>query len=681
MLNKETQDLIALKVQADRAYYNSDQVIMSDAEYDSIKEKLRSTLLDPQDVMTVGMLPEAGLTTVTHKTPMLSLRVDRNRDEKGAIDFDARVSKAIGKIAIGKRHYVLEHKADGMAVCLRYINGILSQASTRGDGVNGEDITANILLVKSIPKTIDVYRYGNDIELCGEIVCFKTDFTAYNIDCLRQDKSVAASQRSLAVRLIRTRNLTDEVVKYLEKLNFYLYTVPDNEGIIGKQCFHSDRLKFSEFSNLIVSTGDSIEALNDQINFMLRHKPSQQIDCDGLVLKVDHTNAQKALGSTAEYPNWAVVFKYPAVSDASKILDVEYNVGRTGVISATAILSPVSLRGSVVERVNLAYGSNTFDNLGLEIGMEVDICLAGDVIPKIHGVRSRPSGSYKRYTYPTNCHCCGAPLARSKGIGLVYCNNGFDCDEKALSILKYFVSKKGLNIKGLSDSGVELLFNRSDVRTYVDFFNLSLSLLTGLFGQKNGTTIYDSIQEAKECTPQSLLSALSIPSLSATLADYSDQSIFATGKINCFKGLKEFLTCFKNGSPLPFFTKINYNRIKMFLSEPNVTAALEELAEVSDSNLPPLLPFNGKTFLLVGDFEFSTKEELEEVLTLAGGIVIEDTPSIGQHITYIVHGVRTRPSLLKYLKNNYKDSIILAENTKEADLFEAFGITVPEDWE
>lgn len=675
MLNKETQDLIALKVQADRAYYNSDQAIMSDVEYDSIKEKLRSTLLDPQDVMTVGMLPEAGLTTVTHKTPMLSLRVDRNRDEKGAIDFDARVSKAIGKIAIGKRHYVLEHKADGMAVCLRYINGILSQASTRGDGVNGEDITANILLVKSIPKTIDVYRYGNDIELCGEIVCFKTDFTAYNIDCLRQDKPMAASQRSLAVRLIRTRNLTDEVVKYLKKLNFYLYTVPDNEGIIGKQCFHSDRLKFSEFSNLIVSTGDSIETLNDQINFMLRHKPSQQIDCDGLVLKVDHTNAQKALGSTAEYPNWAVVFKYPAVSDASKILDVEYNVGRTGVISATAILSPVSLRGSVVERVNLAYGSNTFDNLGLEIGMEVDICLAGDVIPKIHGVRSRPSGSYKRYTYPTNCHCCGAPLARSKGIGLVYCNNGFNCNEKALSILKYFVSKKGLNIKGLSDSGVELLFDRSDVRTYADFFNLCLSLLVSLFGQNNGTTIYNSIQEAKECNVHTLLCALSIPGLSTSLADYTDLNF------NGFKGLKEFLSCFKDGSSLPFFTKINFNRIKMYLSEPNVMPALEELAEVSNSDLPPMLPFNGKTFLLVGDFEFSTKEELEEILTLAGGIVLHGTPSISERITYIVHGVRTRPSLLKYLKNNYKDSIILAENTKEADLFEAFGITVPEDWE
>lgn len=675
MLNKETQDLIALKVQADRAYYNSDQAIMSDAEYDSIKEKLRSTLLDPQDVMTVGMLPEAGLSTVTHKTPMLSLRVDRNRDEKGAIDFDARVTKAIGKIAIGKRHYVLEHKADGMAVCLRYINGILSQASTRGDGINGEDITANILLVKSIPKTIDVYRYGNDIELCGEIVCFKTDFTAYNMDCLRQDKPVAASQRSLAVRLIRTRNLTDEVVKYLEKLNFYLYTVPDNEGIIGKQCFHSDRLKFAEFSNLIVTTGDSIESLNDQINFMLRHKPSQQIDCDGLVLKVDHTNAQKALGSTSEYPNWAVVFKYPAVSDASRILDVEYNVGRTGVISATAILSPVSLRGSIVERVNLAYGSNTFDSLGLEIGMEVDICLAGDVIPKIHGVRSRPSGSYKRYTYPTNCHCCGAPLARSKGIGLVYCNNGFNCNEKALSILKYFVSKKGLNIKGLSDSGVELLFNRSDVRTYADFFNLSLSLLVSLFGQSNGTTIYNSIQEAKGCNVHTLLCALSIPGLSTSLADYTDLSF------NGFKGLKEFLSCFKDGSSLPFFTKTNLNRIKMYLSEPNVMTALEELAEVSNSDLPPMLPFNGKTFLLVGDFEFSTKEELEEILTLAGGIVLHGTPSIGEHITYIVHGIKTRPSLLKYLKSNYKDSIILAENTKEADLFEAFGITVPEDWE
>lgn len=119
----------------------------------------------------------------------------------------------------------------------------------------------------------------------------------------------------------------------------------------------------------------------------------------------------------------------------------------------------------------------------------------------------------------------------------------------------------------------------------------------------------------------------------------------------------------------------------MYLSEPNVMTALEELAEVSNSDLPPMLPFNGKTFLLVGDFEFSTKEELEEILTLAGGIVLHGTPSISERITYIVHGIKTRPSLLKYLKSNYKDSIILAENTKEADLFEAFGITVPEDWE
>lgn len=680
-MNKETQDLIALKVQADRAYYNSDQAIMSDAEYDAIKEKIRGTLLDPQDVMSVGMTPEPGLETVVHKTPMLSLRVDHNKDGNGVFDFDKRVSKALGYPPLVNRHYVLEHKADGMAICLRYIDGGLTKASTRGDGVNGEDITANVMFIKSIPKTIDVAKYGKDIELCGEITCLKTDFTSYNLACLRKDKSVAASQRSLAVRLIRTRNLTDEVIEYLEKLSFYLYSVPDNEGSIGRHACHSDRLKQSEFNNLIVTVSESLKELNDQINFMLSHKPSQQIDCDGLVLKVDLVLTQQTLGSTSEYPNWAVVYKYPATSDATTVLGVEYNVGRTGVISATAVLSPVALRGSTIERVNLAYGSNTFDNLGFEVGMEVDICLAGDVIPKIHGVRSRPSGSYKRYTYPTNCHCCGAPLARSKGIGLVYCNNGFDCDEKALSILKYFVSKKGLNIKGLSDSGVDLLFRRSDVRTYVDFFNLSLSLLTGLFGQKNGTSIYDSIQEAKDCTPQTLLSALSIPSLSATLADYSDQSIFATEKINCFKGLKEFLTCFKNGAPLPFFTKINYNRIKMFLSEPNVTAALEELAEVSDSNTPPLLPFNGKTFLLVGDFEFSTKEELEEVLTLAGGIVIEGTPSIGQHITYIVHGVKTRPSLLKYLKSNYKDSIILAENTKEVDLFEAFGITVPEDWE
>lgn len=674
-MNKDLEDSIALKVKADRAYYNSDQPIMSDAEYDTLKENLRNRLLDPADAMQVGIVPELGLDTVSHKTPMLSLRVDRNRDDNGVFDFDKRISKALNSTSTVDRSYVLEHKADGMAICLRYIDGSLFKASTRGDGVNGEDITANVMLINSIPKSIDVAKYGKDIELCGEITCLKTDFMSYNIQCLRQDKIVAASQRSLAVRLIRTRKLTDDTITYLSKLSFYLYSVPDNEGTIGEYSFHSDRLKQSEFNNLIISVSNSLKELNDQVNFMLRHKPSQQIDCDGLVLKVDQVLTQKIIGSTSEYPNWAVVFKYPAVSDSTKIIDVEYNVGRTGVISATAILNPINLRGSTVERVNLAYGSNTFDNLGLEVGMEVDVCLAGDVIPKIHSVRSRPSGSYKRYVYPTNCHCCGSPLTRSKGIGLVYCNNGFSCDEKALSILKYFVSKKGLNIKGLSDSGVELLFKRSDVRTYADFFKLNHSFLTSLFGTKNGATIYDNLQLAKQSNVQTLMNALSIPGLNASMNDLQ------VTEINGFSGLKEFLSCFKNEETLPHFNNIHFHRVKMFLSEPNVMIALEELSEVSDDSTVPLLPFNGKTFLLVGDFEFSTKEELEEVLTLAGGIVIQGTPSIGQQITYIVHGVKTRPSLLKYLKSNYRDSIILAENTKEADLFEAFGLTVPDDWE
>lgn len=676
-MNKDLQDSIALKVKADRAYYNSDQPIMTDAEYDTLKENLRNRLLDPADALQVGIVPEFGLDTVSHKTPMLSLRVDRNRDDKGAIDFHNKVCKILDKDPsnpIGMS-YVLEHKADGMAIGLRYIQGKLYSASTRGDGVVGEDVTANIMHVKSIPKTIDVLKYGHDIELYGEITCLKSDFMSYNIQCLRQDKIVAASQRSLAVRLIRTRKLTDDVKAYLSKLSFYLYTVPDNEGSIGWISSHSDRLQQAEFNNLVVSVSTSIEELNNQINFMLKHKPSQQIDCDGLVLKIDWIPHQKTIGATTEYPNWAVVFKYPAVSDSTKIIDVEYNVGRTGVISATAILNPINLRGSTVERVNLAYGSNTFDNLGLEVGMEVDVCLAGDVIPKIHSVRSRPSGSYKRYVYPTNCHCCGSPLTRSKGIGLVYCNNGFNCDEKALSILKYFVSKKGLNIKGLSDSGVEMLFKRSDVRTYADFFKLSQSFLTSLFGTKNGNTIYDSLQLAKQSNVQTLMNALSIPGLNASMSDLQ------VAEINGFSGLKEFLSCFKNEETLPHFNNIHFHRVKMFLSEPNVMVALEELSEVSDSNNIPLLPFNGKTFLLVGDFEFSTREELEEVLTLAGGIVIQGTPAIGQQITYIVHGVKTRPSLLKYLKSNYKDSIILAENTKEADLFEAFGLTVPDDWE
>lgn len=502
-------ELVDILNEASRNYYELDNPTITDQEYDDfyreleeLEKKYPEYIRDDSPTKRVGGKVIDEFSKVTHTVPMMSLGDIFNEDE--IREFDLRIKKTIKN-----PKYVCELKIDGLSVSLLYKDGKLVRGATRGNGVVGEDITHNVETIKNIPLTID---YKDEIEVRGEIYMPKKSFLKLNEEREKNGESLFANPRNAAAGSVRQ---LDSSVAAKRNLSTFIYHLPDADKYGVKT--HHEALEF--MSNLGFNVNSNIKLCNDidevisYVNYWTNERPNLPYEIDGIVIKVDDLKDQEILGYTARTPKWAIAYKFPAEEVLTKLIDVEFCVGRTGKITPRADLNPVHVAGSVIRSVTL-HNEDYINEKGIMINDTVVIHKAGDVIPEIVRVEvSRRNGSELPIKMIRNCPICGSALERKDGEANYFCLNP-NCDARKIEGLIHFASRDTMNMEGFGEQIVEDFFNRGYLKNISDFYKLynykqELMELEG-FGQKSINNLLDSVEKSKDNSLEKLLFALGI---------------------------------------------------------------------------------------------------------------------------------------------------------------------------
>ncbi|MFI5219806.1 MAG: NAD-dependent DNA ligase LigA, partial [Bacteroidia bacterium] len=463
-------------------YYVLSQPVISDYDFDmllneliELEKKFPELAIVDSPTQRVGGTITKEFKTVKHKYPMMSL--GNTYSEEELKDFDERIVKSIGKTF----EYVCELKFDGVAIGLTYKNGKLVQAVTRGDGVQGDDVTTNIKTIKSIPLKLKEGDYPDEFEIRGEIILPFDVFKKMNEDLAAQLRDEGFNEEEITERLYRnprntasgTLKLQDSKTVAQRKLDCYLYSLygdslPFKSHYDGLKKAKEWGFKISEH----VAKCKTLENVFDYIKEWEKGRDELPFEIDGVVLKVNSFRQQEELGYTAKAPRWAIAYKYKAESSSTKLKSISYQVGRTGAITPVANLEPVLLAGTIVKRASL-HNADQIEKLDIRVGDTVFVEKGGEIIPKITGVdlKKRPNGLKKTH-YIKHCPECGTELIRTEGEAVHYCPNENGCPPQIKGKMEHFTSRKAMNIDGLGSETIELLFNQKLINDISDIYEL-----------------------------------------------------------------------------------------------------------------------------------------------------------------------------------------------------------------
>lgn len=602
-------------------YHILDKPSVPDSEYDQLLRELIQLEEQYPEMKTpdsptqrVGGAVLEMFEKVEHRTPMLSLSNAFN--EEDLRDFDRRVRQAVGNDV----SYVCELKIDGLAVSLRYEEGLFVQGATRGDGTVGEDITANLKTIKSIPLRI---KKPLTIEVRGEAFMPKKSFEALNKIKEERGEEPFANPRNAAAGSLRQ---LDPRIAASRNLDVFLYGIAD-PGETGIQS-HSEGLDLLDElgfkTNKERKKCATIEEVLEYIEGWVEKRPNLPYDIDGIVIKVDSLSQQAELGTTAKSPRWAIAYKFPAEEVVTKLLDIELNVGRTGVITPTAVLDPVRVAGTTVSRASL-HNEDLIREKDIKIGDFVVVKKAGDIIPEVVNVLpDRRTGEEKDFRMPTHCPECHSDLIRLEGEVALRCINP-KCPAQIREGLIHFVSRNAMNIEGLGEKVISQLFHEKLIEDVADLYKLTREQLLNLerMGEKSVNNLLNAIEASKQNSLEKLLFGLGIRHVGAKAAKTLAQEF----------GTMEAL----RNATYEQLTAINEIGEKMadsivtFFEQPEVQELLAELesfgvnmeykgpkpvsAEESNSI------FAGKTIVLTGKLENMSRSEAKEKIEALGGNV------------------------------------------------------------
>ena len=468
------QEVLELRRQIEhhnRLYHTLNAPGIPDADYDSLLARLETlerqyNLLTPDSpTQRVGAEPLTQFNQVTHEVAMLSL--DKVSSEQELIDFEARIMKRLNDQR--QLEYSCEPKVDGVAVGLLYRDGILKRAATRGDGVIGEDITHNVRTIRTIPLRINTLPEHSLIEVRGEVFLGKKGFMRLNERAEKEGGKVFVNPRNTAAGAIRqldSRN-TAKI-----PLQMYCYSIGVVQGIELPDKLSSVFGKLAEWGlpvNPEQRTEQGIAGCLKYCMQLLNKRNTLGYEIDGAVVKVDDLKAQNKLGQNTKSPRWAMAYKFPAEEKSTKVLDVEFQVGRTGTITPVARLEPVFVGGVTVSNTTL-HNMNEIERLGLRIGDTVVVRRAGDVIPKVVKViNSKRSAKYKAVNIPEDCPACGSVIEKD-GEVLYRCSAGITCPAQRKESIKHFASRMAMDIEGLGDKLVEILVEQNLIASVADIY-------------------------------------------------------------------------------------------------------------------------------------------------------------------------------------------------------------------
>ncbi|WP_282060562.1 NAD-dependent DNA ligase LigA [Roseobacter litoralis] len=528
---EELSRLAELLEQANTAYHTKDAPFMSDAEYDAYKR--RNLALEdrfphlkradsPTDV--VGAAPSAGFAKVSHSMAMLSLA--NAFDDEDVFDFVQRIRKHLGLSDAEPLHFTSEPKIDGLSLSLRYENGALVQAATRGDGAVGENVTANALTINDIPQRVP--NAPDVLEVRGEVYMSHTDFEALNEKQNAAGAKAFANPRNAAAGSLRQ---LDARITQNRPLRFFAYAWGTLTEPLGKtQSDSIERLKNLGFqTNELTERCDGPEALLAQYRRIEERRASLDYDIDGVVYKVDDLDLQRRLGFRSTTPRWAIAHKFPAELAWTELQSIDIQVGRTGALSPVARLKPITVGGVVVSNATLHNedyiagrdnkGGVIRDGKDIRAGDYVQVYRAGDVIPKVADVdlNKRPAEAIP-FVFPTTCPECGSDALREAGDAVRRCTGGLICPAQAVERLKHFVSRAAFDIDGLGAKQIEQFYKDGWVSEPADIFTLRDRYASGMqqlknrdgWGEKSATNLFDAIDEKREIPLARLLFALGI---------------------------------------------------------------------------------------------------------------------------------------------------------------------------
>jgi DNA ligase (NAD+) len=496
-----------------RLYHSLDSPEITDADYDALLARLELlesdyNLLTPDSPsQRVGSAPQTQFTQITHNVAMLSL--DKVFNKKDLEGFEERIKKRLGTDE--PVQYSCEPKVDGVAVSLLYRNGILERAATRGDGVIGEDITHNVKTIQSIPLQLTAKDVPGVFEVRGEIFLAKAGFEKLNARAEKEGSKVFVNPRNTAAGAIRQLNSKNTA---RIPLQMYCYSVGIVEGA-------GLATKLSQIFEQLAGWGlpvnperETAVGITDCLNYcvqLLEKRNALAYEIDGAVIKVDALDLQLALGVNAKSPRWAMAYKFPAEEKSTTVLDVEFQVGRTGTITPVARLEPVFVGGVTVSNATL-HNMDEIARLNIHIGDTVVVRRAGDVIPKlVKVITAEKNKKPKKISLPANCPACGSAIEKD-GEVLYRCSAGIICPAQRKESIKHFSSRTAMDIEGLGDKMVEQLVDAKLMNTVADIYRLEVEQLAGLerMGMKSANNLISAIERSKETTLPRFLFGLGV---------------------------------------------------------------------------------------------------------------------------------------------------------------------------
>ena len=607
-------------------YYVLDNPSIPDADYDQLFNELKQIEQQHPELITadsptqrVGAAPLSKFGQISHQVAMLSL--DNAFD---ADDFAAFYKRMADRIDASKDfEFCAEPKLDGLAVSIRYEQGLLVQAATRGDGFTGEDITANVKTIRAVPLKLqgDVPAV---LEVRGEVFMPLAGFEAMNDKARASGDKVFANPRNAAAGSLRQ---LDPKITATRPLMFYAYAVgavEDATQLLNSKSHHARLLQLKAWGLPVcpeIRHVTGLQAALDYQQSILAKRAALPYEIDGVVLKVDDLAQQQALGFVARAPRWAIAFKFPAQEKTTILLDVEFQVGRTGSITPVARLEPVIVGGVTVSNATL-HNQDEINRLGVKIGDTVIVRRAGDVIPQIVSVvlEDRPQ-SARDILFPTACPVCQSSIERVEGEAVARCTGGLYCAAQQKEALKHFVSRKAMDIEGLGDKIIEQLVDQQLVKTPADIFRLDMPALVGLerMGEKLALKLLKSIEDSKQTTLPRFIYALGIREVGEATA-LNLASHFATLDAVQQASIELLLE-------VPDVGTVVAGNIQHFMAEEHNAAVIAQLIEagihwpVIEKQQQGEQPLAGLTVVLTGTLTSMGRDDAKEKLQRLGAKV------------------------------------------------------------
>jgi DNA ligase (NAD+) len=641
-------------------YYQEAISLVTDQEFDFLLKELETlenqfpALKRPESpTHRVGGTITKSFETIQHRIPMLSL--SNTYSEQELIDWDERIQKGL----LGEPYeYICEIKFDGISLSISYENGILNQALTRGDGTQGDNITANVRTIRSLPLHVKSTQFPATFEIRGEGFLPNKEFERINTEREEMGESLLANPRNAASG---TFKMQDSSVVASRNLDAYVYQFLSEEDTFQT---HEESLIALKAANFNVSPTwkkvNSVQSVIDYINEWSEKRHALDCATDGIVIKINSYKQREELGFTAKSPRWAIAYKYKAESKSTRLNGVTYQVGRTGAVTPVAELQPIELSQTMVRRATL-HNAYEISRLGLAIGDYVFVEKAGEIIPKVTGVDTSKMNSELIRTpieFPEKCPACGTKLHRNEGEAAFYCSNEAACPPQVRGRIEHFIQRKAMNIDSLGEGKIELLFDKGLVTNVADLYDLTYENLLGLekihtdedtgktrkvsLKEKSVQKIMEGLEESKKQPFSKVLFSLGIRFVGQTTAEKLATYFLTIEKLQ-EATIEELLNVPDVGG------KVAESLVAFFANEANklLIQRLQQSGiqmeskgnsiEITGNSL------EGKTFLYTGTFKNYSREALEAKIATNGGKLVS---GVSKKLDFLIVGESAGPSKL-----------------------------------